>query len=1137
MPIITCQIIDSITIGGKEFYIVRETNETREHKIPKDQLNRYRIKIGLKYLFDSDFNTKLNRYFLNFYSPIHSFSVGSEYELKLIRTEKKTDAKGKTYSIGIVADENGNEYSVLTHSWQNTDLWKFKTLICKVETILSNSYPRLINIDNRHPIFKIGQDYEFKFIGIKEKHTINGVFEVFELLGLDNCIHEVSMLPGQNFLKPDLKIIKCRITDIRFRLHLSQVDIQDPFFVPFESIESNHELQNKYFLSVTNNKEHYNRNYIQLKDQYNSRSAFWIFTFTNKILPIFLKDNIERQNLNDAKKINSLIIKFENWIINSGIITSIASKITKEKTIERARKELAKSKLYDLVLSKLIADPINFLNDDSFLVEDEKFLDKLTAFTRFSNFPIFDPKVFFLRISSFISKKLELSEKERELLYEIRVWISDNKRILNKDKPNNKFTLVTFQDTNYTFDENEYLYVCWFYIEIYICKSIGENNLLNILCGQLLKYFSKTIIDINLRGQLLKVSYNYFQNFNSSNLEIPFTFSGSVSIRTDYLDSIIPGSSNETVWSEIENSLDEGLILSVRLVRKTESGFEVIFKGLHGFLSLNHVKSKALKRYNFQDCDFQISGICISYSKFFNLFFIEEAPTHDHNQQLVNNLKFEVGKIYNCSVVSIANYGLFVSTICGEGLIHISKIFNERDSSDNLNYYFKVGQLLKAELIEMMDKNKADLSLFAMRAHDPDYYNSLFDKLNIIDYSNLGPPLLDGNSDPYSDISINERANCVEQYAVLQQDLREKIQTLQVAKQFYANAKNAKSYLINIYTSYFEILIELQKALREASLDSLMKIRINALEIKRKINIKTVDTFPDSEKLIFFIDIISLFNEKDESVIESLFQLVKQSNENEELRKIAKIALANNLIVSESQEDRSFVFKNLQLIYNYLENGILSLKESIEDRNRRELEEDLLYWREKIKEEESETLEFKSSFITPILSEATKSRIQILRANESESVKLELRRLTGDLAHKVLVHSALKTLVAFANSSGGTLLIGVDNEKNILGLEKDFLSKTPKLAYPNRDGFGLYFDDMVRNYIGDSFSSLMKRKFLKYPQGDILVVQVQSSPVEIFLLKDKEGRDSEQLFIRDLSSTKELTGSELAKFIKNRNVK
>jgi hypothetical protein len=393
----------------------------------------------------------------------------------------------------------------------------------------------------------------------------------------------------------------------------------------------------------------------------------------------------------------------------------------------------------------------------------------------------------------------------------------------------------------------------------------------------------------------------------------------------------------------------------------------------------------------------------------------------------------------------------------------------------------------------------------------------------------------------YFDKTITEKAFCIEQYAVLQFDLNLKLSNFKIAKQFYSNANHARSYLLNIYISYFEILQKITKTLENNTVNEINVIRNNAIETKAKINQKTIETFPDAEKLIFFLDILSLFNEKHDEAIEQLFNYVKKysiSLEQKDLRTIAKISLANNLLLSESKEDADFVLRNLRLINDYISKGILSLEETIEDKNAREVREEILYWQQRIKEDESETLEFKSSLFTSIPDKFTQNRIEQLKAidNKNEKVIHELKRLSGDLTPKILVHSALKTLVAFANSNGGTLLIGVDNNKRILGLENEYKSLSPKLQYPNRDGYGLFFDDLIRNYIGDSFSSLMTRKFLKLPDGDILIVTVKQSTNDIFLLKDDEGKSSEQLYIRNLSSSKELIGMELAKYIKHKHI-
>ena len=45
-----------------------------------------------------------------------------------------------------------------------------------------------------------------------------------------------------------------------------------------------------------------------------------------------------------------------------------------------------------------------------------------------------------------------------------------------------------------------------------------------------------------------------------------------------------------------------------------------------------------------------------------------------------------------------------------------------------------------------------------------------------------------------------------------------------------------------------------------------------------------------------------------------------------------------------------------------------------------------------------------------------------------------------EAVNKKLEEVILKTVAAFANSQGGTLLIGVDDEGTILGLEQDYLS-------------------------------------------------------------------------------------------------
>ena len=59
-------------------------------------------------------------------------------------------------------------------------------------------------------------------------------------------------------------------------------------------------------------------------------------------------------------------------------------------------------------------------------------------------------------------------------------------------------------------------------------------------------------------------------------------------------------------------------------------------------------------------------------------------------------------------------------------------------------------------------------------------------------------------------------------------------------------------------------------------------------------------------------------------------------------------------------------------------------------------------------------------------------------------------------------HSILKTINAFQNSAGGTLIIGVEDDGNILGLEDDYNSFNNK----GRDGFLLHFDNIIIKNLG-----------------------------------------------------------------------
>ena len=88
--------------------------------------------------------------------------------------------------------------------------------------------------------------------------------------------------------------------------------------------------------------------------------------------------------------------------------------------------------------------------------------------------------------------------------------------------------------------------------------------------------------------------------------------------------------------------------------------------------------------------------------------------------------------------------------------------------------------------------------------------------------------------------------------------------------------------------------------------------------------------------------------------------------------------------------------------------------------------------KEKINSPESDMLEFKGSFASPL--ESKEKIMNEFKLKNDEQYDAWFKRKSPELMHAVM-----KTIAAFANTDGGTLLIGIaDKPKKILGLQADY---------------------------------------------------------------------------------------------------
>ena len=150
---------------------------------------------------------------------------------------------------------------------------------------------------------------------------------------------------------------------------------------------------------------------------------------------------------------------------------------------------------------------------------------------------------------------------------------------------------------------------------------------------------------------------------------------------------------------------------------------------------------------------------------------------------------------------------------------------------------------------------------------------------------------------------------------------------------------------------------------------------------------------------------------------------------------------------------------------------------------------------------------------------------------QGESDKLEFKSTirtnlqTGE-PDKRMEKAVLKTLVAFMNSEGGTLLIGVSDDGTVCGIDLD--------GFDNRDKLNLHFTYMISSSIGNEYLPYIKFKLVDFDEKrSVMRVVCARSRKPVFL---KEGK-AEIFFVRSGPSSVELAGMNLINYVKNRSLK
>ena len=157
-----------------------------------------------------------------------------------------------------------------------------------------------------------------------------------------------------------------------------------------------------------------------------------------------------------------------------------------------------------------------------------------------------------------------------------------------------------------------------------------------------------------------------------------------------------------------------------------------------------------------------------------------------------------------------------------------------------------------------------------------------------------------------------------------------------------------------------------------------------------------------------------------------------------------------------------------------------------------------------------------------------RQREDILRlARDGESERLEFKSTlrtnleTGE-TDKRMEKAVLKTIVAFLNTDGGNLLIGVDDDGEVIGADLQ--------SFENKDKMGLHLTNLISSKIGNSFLPYISFNLVDFDDKVVIRVKCDPCPLPVFY---KDGK-TEIFFVRSGPRTEELTGTTLLGYVKNR---
>ena len=161
--------------------------------------------------------------------------------------------------------------------------------------------------------------------------------------------------------------------------------------------------------------------------------------------------------------------------------------------------------------------------------------------------------------------------------------------------------------------------------------------------------------------------------------------------------------------------------------------------------------------------------------------------------------------------------------------------------------------------------------------------------------------------------------------------------------------------------------------------------------------------------------------------------------------------------------------------------------------------------------------------------------LEMIQSGENHHVefKTTLRYdMRENKVNKGLEETVLRTIAAFSNGQGGTLILGVTDDYEIMGLENDYNT----LSNGTKDGFELHLRNLLNHAYGIEFASQsLQISFPIVEEIEICVIEIKPWYRPLFSeMSDKYGIKHEKFYVRSGNSSPALPMHEITTYIRQR---